>query len=152
MDRYTEKFDEIIRELGLADLYEPIDPAELSESEKTKIEALNLDKLFVEQIDSKSELDIPLCRFLLRRFAQLSDSGPIDKVLDNVERLYPMMPDVVNYIASLSRLQVERRREIARKLLEQLENTLLNSLEYYRIMVSRNICEKQIIGIVTNDF
>ena len=54
-----EKFDEIIRELGLADLYEPIDPADLSESEKTKIEALNLDKLFVEQIDSKSELDIP---------------------------------------------------------------------------------------------
>ena len=128
-----EKFDEIIRELGLADLYEPIDPAELSESEKTKIEALNLDKLFVEQIDSKSELDIPLCRFLLRRFAQFSDSGPIDKVLDNVERLYPIMPDVVNYIASLSRLQVERRREIARKLLEQLDNTLLNSLEYYRI-------------------
>jgi hypothetical protein len=155
LDSLHEKFEKILAELALADPYEPIDYDDIPPSVQAKIDALYLNKLLHEQIASEAELDIPLCRFVLRLLAQLRNPASAHEVLDNIERLYPVIADVVRYVTSLSDLLDTERSTVGSKLLDLLENSLLNSLEYYRIWAlhmfaasSRWDCDKRFLALL----
>lgn len=128
----TERFEEILNELGIEDPYEPIQYDDLEEDIQAKIDALNLTGILEEQISSKREIDVMVTRFVLRRLAQLDDSGSVDLVLDNIARLYPVFRDALCYVRSMRTISRTERLRIGRRLLDLISDSIVGHLEYHR--------------------
>lgn len=133
--RLSQQFQEILDDLGIHNPYKPIDYKHLSPQKKSMVDSMNLGQVLEEQIDCGEELDILVTAFVLRRLAQLEDANHIDTVLDNLDTLYPVFPDAVRYIASLTSLHANRRRSLGARLLAALDDTVSGHLEFHRCWV-----------------
>jgi hypothetical protein len=104
----------------------------LSPEQQQEISELNLKSIIEEQIQL-DEINIVLTRFVLRRLAQLGSSEPLDLILGNLEKFYPLIPDVVQYVTKIRYINVERKHEIGRKILDLVDNSTVSHLEFHRM-------------------
>lgn len=128
----AERFEEILEKLGIEEWYEPIDYDDLDEDTQKQIDSLNLVGLLKEQLESESDLNLSVTRFVLRRLGQLDDADCVQLVLDNVQRLYPVFPDVLRYLTSIRRYSADERRTIGERLLTLIDENVVGHLEFYR--------------------
>ena len=116
--------------------YEPFDPSSLSEDILEELESLNLQEMLEEQLQSDDELDIDLCRFLLRNLENLGDATSVDVVVDNIQKLYLILQYAIRYLADVGGIQEEKSTTLGRSLIERLTgDSILSSLDYYRLWV-----------------
>ncbi len=129
----SDRFREALSKAGFDNPYQEVDFDVLDENVQREISAMNLREILDEQLKEREKpLDIPLVRFILRRFAQLDLSDAADTVLLNLERLYPLFKDVVEFLTSLRSLDEGTRHSLGQRLIDLLNNSLVAHLEYHR--------------------
>ena len=133
LDSLHEKFDQLIADLDLDDSYEQIDYDNLTEEQKDFLDSLNLKGLLNEQIHEKSEIEIPIVRFLLRRLARIGDPSMVDVLLNNLDTLHPVFPDIIRYIEQLEFPDDESRTGVGEKLLDVYRDSIVSELEYHKL-------------------
>jgi hypothetical protein len=131
LNSLKSKFQELTSELGLSDPYRSINYSELSGEQQAMVDSLNLQGLFREQIETLP--DFALVGFILRRMAQLGDPSLADAVIDNLDQLYPVFADIINYLKSLDILGAKDYQRIGGKVLDALKGSIVSELEYHRL-------------------
>lgn len=134
MDSLHERFQELIEDLGLETWYEEIDYDDLSDDQKEIIDALNLVELFREELD-KTEPDLPVVKFCLRRLGQLGDDGVVDDIFENLESLTPVFSEIISYFKGLRYLNSDGRSQLGARLLDLLEDSIVSELAYHRMWI-----------------
>ena len=132
LDRLSEAFSDIAEQLGLDSWYQEIEYDELDDEQKASVDALNLEGLLSEQLDSE-DVDIQLTRFILRRLGQLQDPVGATRVLASIDKLYPIFADVVGYLDSLGHLTAFDRRAIGQEILNLIDDSIVSHLQYHRM-------------------
>lgn len=127
-----ETFSLLLNNTGL-NFYSKIEYNELNSEQQKIIDSLNLRQILLEEVNSQSEPDFGIVKFVLRRLGQLSDSSAIDTVLDNLNSLYPVFPDIIKYISSVRTLSTQERTEIGERILNLVDDSIISELEYHRI-------------------
>lgn len=127
----SEKFSEILGEIGIADWYEDIDYDELSIESQKLIDSLNLTDLLCEEL-CKSNVDYGLLKFILGRLSQVNNTNAKETVLDNIEVLYPVFKEVVCYLKGIRKFDIKTKHSVGRRLLSYLNNSFVAHLEYHR--------------------
>lgn len=131
-----EKFQSLLETLEIADSfmawYADIDYEDLDEDQRKAVDELNLAEMMKEQATGEEALDLPLCRFLLRRLAQMRNSDPVDEVVGNLDTLHPCIRDVVQYLVSLADLGGDQQKAIGERMLGALREGICGHLEYHR--------------------
>ena len=125
-------FEQLAEKLNLNNWYEPIEYDELEEEQQEEVNALNLSGLLEEQIGA-GDPDVSITRFVLRRLGQLRDVSALDLVIDNIDVLYPVLPDIVEYIKQLSFMNEKKRHEVGERLLGLLSDSIVSELPYHRM-------------------
>ena len=128
----SNAFEELISELGLGSMYEEIEWDDLTPEQQEEISELNLKGILEEQV-AKEEINIPLTRFIIRRLAQLGSDDTLDLIMDSIDKLYPIIPDVVRYIQSIRNIDIPQKNEIGVKVLNLLGASTVSHLEYHRM-------------------
>ncbi len=128
-----EKFDELITKLNLEDRYTPIDYDDLDEEEKELIDSLNLVELFQEHVSEDNDIDVPLVRFILRRLTQLGDGAILDDLLNNLDVLHPLFPEIIAYVRADKNLSNKDRAKIGKRILDLAERSIVSELDYHRM-------------------
>jgi len=131
----SEKFLEILDEIGIENRYEEIDYSDLNPEIQAEIDSLNLKELLKEQVSKDSEISTSIVRFVLRRLGQLDDKGSIDFVLENIDDFYPVFKDVIKYIQNLRSLENNEKKKYGTKLIDLINNSIVGHLEYHRAWV-----------------
>lgn len=129
LNELTRKFNSIVEELGL-DQYDNFKWGDLPEKEQKELEELNLVEILKEQSDL-DDIDIGICKFVLRRLAQIGNEDGLDTVLNNIDKLYPVFKDVVKYITAL-RISPQDKITIGSRMLSLIQGTTVSHLEYHR--------------------
>lgn len=132
MESLRDRFDLLIHNLNLVDAYEPIQYDKLDSEQRKSVDALNLSGILEEELKSQ-EPDYPLVRFIVRRFTQLDDSSLVDTLLDNLEALHPIFPDIVRYLGTLTNLGQHRQHSIGAHILHLLETSVIAELPWHRM-------------------
>jgi hypothetical protein len=132
LNRLSDTFKSLLLELGIEDPYGEIDWNDLSQEQQDKISNLNLKGIIKEQAELE-EINIPLSRSVLRRLAQIGSSESLDMILDNIDKLYPIVPEVVKYFLALQDLNTGKKQEIGEKTLNLLNNSVITHLEFHRM-------------------
>ena len=130
----SEKFREILSSVGIYDPYGELDYDSLDPKTQEDINNLNLIAILEEQIVN-CEIDVSISRFILRRLAQMGNSDAVDLVMDNINLLYPVFKDIVEYVQSLRNLEPEKKHDLGNRLLELLSNSLVGHLKYHRAWI-----------------
>lgn len=131
LKRLSESFYEILDEAEI-DHYQIIEWEDLDEDQRDQLKELNLVGIIEEQVRSE-EIDIGICKFVLRKLAQLGNDQALNILIDNIDRLYPVFPDVVRYVTSIRLSDVSLKKDIGNKMLRLLSNTTVSHLEYHRM-------------------
>ena len=134
LEHMSETFGELIEMLGFDSWYEDIDYDDLNENARNIVDALNLEGLLREQLQSE-QIDLRLVKFILRRLVQLQDSDMASAVLSKIDDLYPIAGDVMEYIKGFKCLTKLRRQQLGNKVLDLLSDSLVSHLEYNRMFM-----------------
>lgn len=134
LDSLHAKFEELAAELGLNDWYEPIEYDELDDDQKEAIDSLNLTELFREELE-EDEPELSIVRFVLRRLSQLGDSGLVDDIFANLDKLHPALPDICRYVQSLRHLDGPGRSALGARMLALLSGSVVSELPYHRMWI-----------------
>lgn len=135
LNNLAERFRNILKDIGLSDPYQELDYEDLKPEKQNLIDSLNLMEILEEQTSNHSDLNISLVRFVLRRLKQIDSEDCIDLVLDQIDALYPVFRDVIEYLQALRSLKQSRKQEIGSKLLDLLSQSLVGHLEYHRLWI-----------------
>jgi hypothetical protein len=127
-----DRFGVLVKELDLANPYEPIDYDTLDEQQKALIDSLNLSQLLDDEL-AAPQPEYAIVRFVIRRFAQLADDSIIETLLDNLDDLHPVFPDIIRYLLSLPHLPEERRHELGGQILDLLDESVVSELAWHRM-------------------
>jgi len=127
----SEKFSDMLSEIGITDWYEEIDYDELSEEDQEKIDSLNLIDILNKEL-AKDNIDYGLMKFVLGRLTQINNAEAKDVVLSKIEVLYPVFKDVVCYLKGIRKFDTSTKNSIGKKLLSYLTNSFITHLEYHR--------------------
>lgn len=146
LDSLHSKFDDFMTMLGTDNPYEYIDYEELSEEQKEIVDSLNLQNMLMEQIHSDDEIDAPLVRFLLRRLAQLRDPSQVNELLENIDRLYTVFPNIARYIGEFTFLDAEFRASVGERLLNVYEDSIVSELDYHKLWCLHLFAESRAWG------
>lgn len=133
LDSLHDKFDFLVAELGFENPYEYIEYDDLTEEQKELLDSLNLQDLLSEQIHGDMEIDVPLVRFLLLRLAQIGDSSAVGDLLNNLDTLHPVFPDIIRYIERLACFEEGFGSSIGKRLLDVYEDSIVSELEYHKL-------------------
>ena len=121
--------------MGLQNPYDPIDYDDLSPEMQAKINGLNLDSLLNEQLE-KDEIDISMTKFLINRLGQLKRTDPLDRLLESVDNLHPVLSEIIRYLAEVGEaLTPEKRQGIGSFLLGKLQDSVVSNLEFNRMQI-----------------
>jgi len=131
----SERFQEILDEIGIDDWYEEIEYDDLTPKQKEEIDSLNLKEILKEQIDSGEKIDFSLTRFVLRRLGQINNTEGISLVLKNIELLYPIFKDALRYIAEIRKIAPDLRHRMGNYLIGLLENSIVGHLAYHKYWI-----------------
>lgn len=138
----AERMKELIEDLGIEDNpYEEVEYDDLSDEQRTTLNELNLVDILVGQINSNHEPDNSILRFVLRRLGQFGNTEPVDLILDNIDKLYPVFKDVVKYIQELRSINATDRKSIGERLLKILDKSVAAHLEYHRIWIAETFTQ-----------
>lgn len=134
IDSLYERFEELVDDLGLGSWYDPIYYEDLTSEQQEAIDTLNLAQLFKEEI-TKTEPEISILKFLLRRLGQLGDDSIVDDIFESLDSIYPVFVDVVRYLGNLRFLNVRQKSRIGKRLLGLLDNSIVSELTYHRMWI-----------------
>ena len=132
LEGLSESFAEILDALGIDDWYAQIEYDDLSQEQKNAVDALNLEDLLDRQLE-RDAVDVRFVRFLLRRLGQLQRTEDVNKILDSIDKLYPVFMDVIAYLGRLESLTSSERAALGKRLLGLLDGSLVSHLEYHRM-------------------
>jgi len=135
LNSLSDKFYEILDDLGIENIYEEIDYNDLKPEVQAQIDSLNLMGILEEQVNSKETIDTPLVGFILKRLKQIDSEDSVDLVLNNINQLYTVFKDVMTYITSLRALDNTKKHEIGSKLIQLLDDSIVSHLEYHRLWI-----------------
>lgn len=107
IDSLYDKFQQLIKELGLSNPYEEIEYSDLSQEQQELIDSLNLIELFQEEIE-KPDIDFGIIKFVLRRMGQLGEDSLVDVIFENLDTLYPAFSDIIQYFSNLRNVTTKR--------------------------------------------
>jgi hypothetical protein len=101
------------------DKYAALDMDELPEQLVKELDELDLNSVLRDEITDHRMFDTFAVSISLRRLAQLRDATLLDVVIDNLDLLTPVMPQVINFIRKVT--PADRRRDVGAKLLATIE-------------------------------
>jgi hypothetical protein len=133
LDSLHERFEAIIADLGLENWYEAIEYDDLLPEQQEMVNALNLVELFNEELSDDREPDFAAIKFILRRLGQLGDETIVDDVLDNLERLHPVFPDIIRYLQNLRSISGSERNRIGQRIISLIEDSIISELDYHKL-------------------
>lgn len=131
VDGLRERFRELLDDIGVEDEYAELNYDDLEDNQKGLVDGLNLRAIF-EVEAAEDEPDLGLLRFVLRRMAQLGSADLVDSILDHIESIHLISPEIVGYLSQLRHLTHAERADVGRRWLDLLENSVLTELEYHR--------------------
>jgi hypothetical protein len=131
----TEKFSEILEDMGIEDPYEEIDYDSLETEQQEEIDSLNLRGILEEQIGLGIDLNLNITGFILRRLSQINDLDGLSLVLKNIETLYPVFKDVLIYVTAIRKVDTKYRRKLGRFLIELIKNSVVGHLEFHKCWI-----------------
>lgn len=131
LNRLSQRFYEIFDETEI-DPYRTIEWDDLEESQQNQLKELNMLEIIEEMITSE-EIDIGISKFVLRRLSQLGKDDALDLLIDNIDRLYPVFPEVVKYVTSIRLNDVNLKKSIGNKMLGLLADSTVSHLDYHRM-------------------
>ncbi len=108
LDTLSERFYELLEEIGIEDSYGDIDYEALEPEHQEAINQLNLEGILKEQI-AQEEQDLSLLRFLLRRLGQLDDPDAVDLIFDNFGKFVPVIRETIEYLLRLQTLSAAQK-------------------------------------------
>src|SRR5262249_43246959 len=106
---------------------------ELDDDLKEQVDQLNLAALFRDELEREGAGDIGLLRFALRRLGQLNDASVALEVSSQIEKLYPIFPELIRYVRSLDGLDSVAKNDIGESILSLLEGSVISKSEYFRM-------------------
>ena len=127
----TVMFNEILEEIGIEDPYGYIEYDDLDPQSQALIDSINLADLLQKELEN-DEIDPQLVRFVLRRLGQLDNPAGVDTVLGNIEKVFTVFPQVIQYFARLRSLDNEERRVVGERVLSLMDNSYLSQLDFHR--------------------
>ncbi len=123
------KLQELLEEAGWEDEYEAeIDYDDLPEETRVEVDKLNLLEVLKEQI-SAERIDPIVTSFVLHRMRQLGLFEATNIVLDNIDKLFPVIDSVVRYLESLRGIGSAASRRIGKRVLQSLRKGAISSYE-----------------------
>lgn len=131
LKRLSERFYKVLDETEV-DHYGSIEWSNLTETQQDHIAELNLVGIIEEQVKSE-EIDIGICKFVLRRLSQLGNDQALNILIDNIDRLYSVFPDVIRYVTSVRLSDINLKKNIGNRMLGLLSDTTVSHLEYHRM-------------------
>lgn len=134
LDTLSERFYELLADIGIDDTYEEIDYDALPEEYQSAIDQLNLEGILQEQINVE-EPDLSLLKFLLRRLGQLGDTDAIDLIFDNFGKFVPVIRETIEYLLRLDGMPAARKAELGERLINIVKDdaSTASHLEYSRM-------------------
>ena len=132
LDDISRKFAQVLTEVGIADAYDDIEYNDLDEKTQDFINSLQLKEALEIQIESP-EIDQQAVRFILSKLAQLGDTDSIAIVVQNLDKLFSVFPNVIRFIGRFRNLDDNNRHSIARDLLGNVENSYASASEFHRM-------------------
>ena len=134
LDSLHAKFAKLTIDLGLNNWYDEIEYDDLDPIQQAAIDSLNLIEIFREEIQ-KNEPELPIVRFILRRFGQLGDAGLVDDIFSNLDKLHPALPDICRYVENLRHLDAPGRSALGSRMLALLSSSVVSELPYHRMWI-----------------
>jgi len=131
----TQRFREILEDIGIEDPYEEIDYDELDSEIQEKIDSLNLRGILEEQISLGADLNLNITGFVLRRLSQINDLDGLEIVLGNIGILYPVFKEVLAYFTAIRKVDAEYRQKVGKFLLSLIEDSVVGHLEYHKCWI-----------------
>lgn len=98
-ERVQEIFDELWSEVPD---FSPYTDDDYVEAVTKDLNIRSLQNFFLEQLEQELP-NASMTRFCLKKFRQLSDTGNLDVVLENIAKLVVVTPQVVNYLIYVSK-------------------------------------------------
>lgn len=130
--RLSDRVGQLLEKHGREeDKYALLDVDELPDALVAELDALDLNSVIAEQLDNHRMFDVFAVSIALRRLAQLEDPSTLDVVLDNLDHLTPVLPQVVNFLRRVT--PTARRPDVGRKLVAAVEAGLSSHREYQGI-------------------
>jgi hypothetical protein len=138
VETLSERFFDLLSEIGIEDTYGEIDYAELSSEHRDAIDQLNLEGILQEQI-AEEEPDLSLLKFLLRRLAQLGDAEAVDLIFDNFAKFVPVVRETVEYLLHLDNLSPAAKASLGARMIEIYRDEMspASHLEYSKMYLLR---------------
>ncbi|GAB1760285.1 RNA-directed DNA polymerase [Priestia sp. TRN 1309] len=141
IERLSDKFLDILQEIGIEDPYGEIDYDFLPDDTQEQIDSLNLLAILQEQIDSESA-NSKIVGFVLRRMAQLQNTDALESVLENIDKLYTSFKHIFVYLNELE-LNELQKEEVSEKLISILDDSIVGHLEYHRMWLFKTFSNGQ---------
>ncbi|WP_028390714.1 RNA-directed DNA polymerase [Bacillus cihuensis] len=141
IERLSDKFWEILEEMGIEDPYGDINYSFLPDDIQEQIDSLNLMAILQEQIDSESA-DSKIVGFVLRRMAQLRNTEALELVLENIDKLYTSFKHIFVYLNELE-LNELQKEAVSEKLISILDDSIVGHLEYHRMWLFKTFSNGQ---------
>jgi Reverse transcriptase (RNA-dependent DNA polymerase) len=110
------------------DKYAALDVDELPADLVRELDELDLNSVITEQLSDHRLFDNFAVSIALRRLAQLEDPTVLDVVIDNLDYLTPVLPQVVNFLKRVT--SPEKKPEVGRRLAEAIATGLSSHREY----------------------
>jgi len=144
LDTLSERFYELLEEIGIEDTYSEIDYDALPDEAQEAIDQLNLEGILQEQINEE-EPDLSLLKFLLRRLGQLGDADAVGLIFDNFGKFVPVIRETIEYLLRLDGLTSTQKAELGKSLIEiyKDESSTASHLEYSRMYLLPVLCSKR---------
>lgn len=138
LETLSERFYELLGEIGIEDTYGDIDYDSLPDQFKEAIDQLNLEGILQEQIHEE-EPDLPLLKFLLRRLGQIGDTDVVDLIFDNFSKFVPVIRETIECLLRLDTLPAAQKAKLGARLIEiyRDEASPAAHLEYSRMYILR---------------
>lgn len=123
------KLQELLESAGWEDEYEEeIEYDDLPDETQSEIDKLNLIDVLKEQI-SAERIDPIVSGFVLHRLKQLGIPEASTLVLENIDKLFPVIDSAVRYLESLRELSDADRRDIGKTVLQAAQKGTTSSYE-----------------------
>jgi hypothetical protein len=130
--RLADRVGQILEKYGRQeDAYAALDVEELPEALVQELDALDLNSVLQEQLNDHRMYDSFAVSIALRRLGQLRDETLLDLVVNSVDQLTSVLPQVVTFIQKVT--PTARRAEIRSRLLGTIEAGASGHQEYQRV-------------------
>lgn len=134
LDGLAKKFNEFLESVGILDPYGNIEYEALDAEDQNKIDSLNLEELLLGQLRRpEPDIDQRMVKFLLRRLGQLDNAGCVDQILEHMDKLFTVFPEVIRYLSRLRSLDNLKRHQVGQQMLSLIDNSALAHLEFHRV-------------------